>query len=112
VLLAVFAVWEHRAAAPMVPPALLRARSFAASCLVYMLSTAGLTGAMFYLTLLYQDVRGWSVLRNRPVLAVHEHSLPDHRPLRTRPGSRQPGTPTAEARLSPDPGEEVRSGQS
>jgi MFS transporter, DHA2 family, methylenomycin A resistance protein len=111
-LLVVFAVWEHRAAAPMVPPALLRARSFAASCLVYMLSTAGLTGAMFYLTLLYQDVRGWSVLRNRPVLAVHEHSLPDHRPLRTRPGSRQPGTPTAEARLSPDPGEEVRSGQS
>jgi predicted MFS family arabinose efflux permease len=63
VLLAVFAVWEHRAAAPMVPPALLRARSFAASCLVYVLSTAGLTGAMFYLTLLYQDVHGWSVLR-------------------------------------------------
>src|ERR1700677_2941755 len=62
-LLAVFAVWEHRAAAPMVPPALLRARSFAASCLVFVLSTAGLTGAMFYLTLLYQDVHGWSVLR-------------------------------------------------
>jgi predicted MFS family arabinose efflux permease len=63
VLLAVFALWERRAAAPMVPPALLRARSFATACLANMLSTAGLTGAMFYLTLLYQDVHGWSVLR-------------------------------------------------
>jgi MFS transporter, DHA2 family, methylenomycin A resistance protein len=62
VLLAAFAWWERRAPSPMIPPALLAHRSFAASCGIYMLAYAGLTGAMFYLTLLYQDVDGWSAL--------------------------------------------------
>jgi EmrB/QacA subfamily drug resistance transporter len=63
VLLGFFGWWERRSAAPMIPPALLRLRSFATSCGIYLLGYAALTGVMFYLTLLYQDVNGWSALR-------------------------------------------------
>lgn len=63
VLLIGFGWWEQHAVAPMIPPALLKARSFATSCSVYVLSTVGLTGALFYVTLLYQNIDGWSVLR-------------------------------------------------
>jgi MFS transporter, DHA2 family, methylenomycin A resistance protein len=62
ILLGLFAWWERRAPSPMIPPALIGQRSFATSCSVYMLAYAALTGAMFYLTLLYQDVDGWSAL--------------------------------------------------
>jgi EmrB/QacA subfamily drug resistance transporter len=63
VLLASFVWWEHRAPVPMIPPAVVKLRSFATSCGVYLLSYASLTGVYFYLTLLYQDVDGWTALR-------------------------------------------------
>jgi MFS transporter, DHA2 family, methylenomycin A resistance protein len=63
VLLASFVWWEHRAPVPMIPPALAKLRGFATSCGVYLLSYASLTGVYFYLTLLYQDVDGWTALR-------------------------------------------------
>ncbi len=63
VLLAVFAYWQHRTPSPMLPPGLLRARSFATGCTVYLLVYLALTGVMFYVTLLYQDIEGWSALR-------------------------------------------------
>jgi EmrB/QacA subfamily drug resistance transporter len=62
-VLAAFACWERRTPWPMAPPALLRARGFAAGCGVYLLSYAALTGVMFYLTLLDQNVDRWSALR-------------------------------------------------
>lgn len=62
-LLVGFAQWERRTAYAMVPPALFRARSFVSASGIYLLSYLGLTGALFYVTLLYQDVDGWSVLR-------------------------------------------------
>jgi len=63
VLLASFVWWERRAPVPMIPPAVVRLRSFATSCAVYLISYASLTGVYFYLTLLYQDVDGWTALR-------------------------------------------------
>jgi EmrB/QacA subfamily drug resistance transporter len=62
-LLACFALWERRAAHPMIPPVLLGARSFVSASGVYLISYAAFGGFMFYLTLLYQDVNGWSPLR-------------------------------------------------
>ena len=47
----------------MLPVALLRARSFTVGCAVYLLVYLALTGVMFYVTLLYQNVDGWSALR-------------------------------------------------
>jgi EmrB/QacA subfamily drug resistance transporter len=58
-----FFLWERRAPHAMLPPALLRARSFSAASGIYMLCYGGMTGALFWVTLYFQDVAGWSVLR-------------------------------------------------
>jgi hypothetical protein len=47
----------------MIPPALLAARSFVSASGVYLISYAAFGAFMYYLTLLYQDVIGWSPLR-------------------------------------------------
>jgi len=61
--LAGFAWWQRRSRHPMVPPGLLRARSFATASGIYLISYTAFSGVLFYVTLLYQDVAGWSVLR-------------------------------------------------
>jgi EmrB/QacA subfamily drug resistance transporter len=62
-LLVAFALWERRTLHPMVPPSLLRTRSFSAAAAIYFASYTAFAGALFYVTLLYQDAIGWSVLR-------------------------------------------------
>ncbi len=61
--LAGFALWERRARHAMVPPTLLRARSFTSASAIYLIGYAGLSAVLFYVTLLYQGANGWSVLR-------------------------------------------------
>jgi MFS transporter, DHA2 family, methylenomycin A resistance protein len=61
--LATFFVWEHRAASPMVPPALLRTASFSRACGVYLLAYLAFSGFIYYVTLFFQNVDGWSALR-------------------------------------------------
>ena len=63
VLLAGFARWERHSPHAMIPPALLGARSFVSACAVYLISYTAFSGVLFYVTLLYQDVDGWSPLR-------------------------------------------------
>jgi hypothetical protein len=58
-----FALWERHTPHAMVPPVLLRARSFISASGVYLVCYTALSGVLFYVTLLYQDVNGWSVLR-------------------------------------------------
>jgi MFS transporter, DHA2 family, methylenomycin A resistance protein len=58
-----FALWERRSRHPMIPPALLSARSFVSASAVYFISYAAFGGLMYYVTLLFQDVNGWSPLR-------------------------------------------------
>jgi MFS transporter, DHA2 family, methylenomycin A resistance protein len=58
-----FALWERRSRHAMVPPELLRARSFVSASGIYLVSYASLGGVLFFVTLLYQDASGWSVLR-------------------------------------------------
>jgi MFS transporter, DHA2 family, methylenomycin A resistance protein len=62
-LLVCFAVWERRYRHPMIPPGLLGARSFVSASGVYLISYAAFGSALYYVTLLYQDVNGWSALR-------------------------------------------------
>lgn len=88
-----FATWERRAPHAMVPQTLLRARSFVSASGIYLISYAAFSGTLFYVTLLYQDVNGWSVLRtglswlfmNAPFLLMAQLSGSlDHRfPTRT-----------------------------
>jgi MFS transporter, DHA2 family, methylenomycin A resistance protein len=63
VLLGGFAQWERRVAHPMAPPDLLRTPSFRRSCIAFLFAYASFTTVMFYVTLLFQDVKGWSPLR-------------------------------------------------
>lgn len=82
-----FFVWEHRARQPMAPPELLQAHSFRWSCIAYLLAYATFTGVLFYVTLLFQDVKGWSALRtglswlvlNAPFLLVAQAAGAMHR---------------------------------
>jgi predicted MFS family arabinose efflux permease len=55
--------WERRCPHAMIPPTLLRASSFVSPSAVYLISYTAFSGALFYVTLLYQDVNGWSPLR-------------------------------------------------
>jgi MFS transporter, DHA2 family, methylenomycin A resistance protein len=62
-LLVGFVGWERRCPHAMIAPALLRARSFVSASAVYLVSYTAFSGVLFYVTLLYQDVDGWSPLR-------------------------------------------------
>ena len=63
VLVVFFVLWENRTSSPMLPPSLLRAHSFVSGCGVYLLTYLALAGVMFYVTLLFQNVEGWSPFR-------------------------------------------------
>ena len=62
VLLIAFAFWERRSPSPMAPPSLLADRRFGVSCSVYLLAYLALASVMFFATLLFQNVKGWSAL--------------------------------------------------
>ncbi len=60
--LVAFVVLERRTPAPMAPPALLRTRSFAVACGMYLLAYLAFSGFIYYVTLYFQNVQGWSAL--------------------------------------------------
>jgi MFS transporter, DHA2 family, methylenomycin A resistance protein len=62
-VLIVFFGWERRVAFPMVPTALLRTPSFGRACAVYLLAYLAFSGFIYYVTLFFQNVDGWSALR-------------------------------------------------
>lgn len=63
VLLGSFAMWQRHAQHPMIPPSLLGARSFVSASGVFLIAFTAFSSLLFYVTLLYQDVDGWSALR-------------------------------------------------
>jgi EmrB/QacA subfamily drug resistance transporter len=63
VLLGAFIIWERRAEHPMIPPALFRARGFAAANSVSFFMYAGLFGALFLMSQLLQTGLGYSPLQ-------------------------------------------------
>jgi DHA2 family methylenomycin A resistance protein-like MFS transporter len=63
VSLAAFFVRERRAAYPMVPPALLRTPGFGRASAVYLLAYLAFSGFIYYVTLFFQNIQGWSALR-------------------------------------------------
>src|SRR5262245_34738236 len=76
--LAAFLAHESGAAHPMVPLALFRNRAFSAANAVYALAYLSLAGMFFFVTLYFQNVKGWSAMRtglswiplNAPFLAI------------------------------------------
>jgi EmrB/QacA subfamily drug resistance transporter len=63
VLLLAFAWWERRARSPMVPRGIVADRGFDGAAAIYFLAYLALASVMFFVTLLFQDVKGWSSLR-------------------------------------------------
>jgi MFS transporter, DHA2 family, methylenomycin A resistance protein len=61
-VLVAFAARERSAEAPMAPPSLLRTRSFATACGVYLLAYLAFSGFIYYVTLFFQNVQRWSAL--------------------------------------------------
>jgi EmrB/QacA subfamily drug resistance transporter len=59
-LVVAFVAWERRTTAPMLPPELFRARSFAAANTVSFFMYAGLFGVLFLMSQLLQDSLGYS----------------------------------------------------
>ena len=59
-LLAAFIAWESRIDEPMIPLDFFRHRAFSVSSLVIVLIGIGLFGVIFYLTLYFQNVKGYS----------------------------------------------------
>ncbi|HEY9241115.1 MAG TPA: MFS transporter [Streptosporangiaceae bacterium] len=62
-LLAGFGWWQCRTPHAMIPPRLFRARSLVSASWIYLISYTAFSGVLFYVTLLYQNVDGWPVLR-------------------------------------------------
>src|SRR5215469_11695457 len=61
--LVTFWAWERRATAPMIPSALIQARGFGVASGVYLLAYMAFSGFIYYVTLFFQNVDGWSPLR-------------------------------------------------
>lgn len=62
ILMAGFIAWERHAAHPMAPPPLIRVPGFAAASSVYLIVYVAFSGILFFSSLLYQEVLGWSAL--------------------------------------------------
>ncbi|HUZ83491.1 MAG TPA: MFS transporter [Gaiellales bacterium] len=63
VLLAAFVVWESRSPQPMLPLGFFRRRAFSSSSVVVMLVGFGLFGVIYFITLYFQNVKGYSPLQ-------------------------------------------------
>ena len=59
-LLVSFALWDRHAVHPMIPPMLLGTRSFVSSSTIFLIGYAAFSSLLYSVTLLYQDVIGWS----------------------------------------------------
>jgi MFS transporter, DHA2 family, methylenomycin A resistance protein len=62
-VLAVFVGWERRTGAPMVSSGLLRTPGFGWASAVYLLAYLAFSGFIYYVTLFFQNIEGWSALR-------------------------------------------------
>jgi MFS transporter, DHA2 family, methylenomycin A resistance protein len=62
-VLVMFFAWERRATSPMVPSQLLHTASFSRASAVYLLAYLAFSGFIYYVTLYFQNVAGWSPLR-------------------------------------------------
>ena len=82
VLLAAFLVHEAHTAHPMVPLGLFEDRVFSSANALYMLAYASLAGMFFFVTLYFQNVKGWSAVRTGMSCDPPQRALPGNRAVR------------------------------
>jgi len=59
-LIGAFVAWESRARTPMIPLEFFRRPAFSASCMLVAFVGLALFGVIFFITLYFQNVKGWS----------------------------------------------------
>lgn len=61
--LAAFVQWQRRAGEPLVPRTVRGNPTFISACAIYFLSYLAFSGTLYYVTLMFQNLLGWSALR-------------------------------------------------
>jgi len=61
-LLAAFVQWQRRAPDPLVPRAVRGSSAFIGACIIYFTSYVAFSGTLYYVTLMFQNLLGWSAL--------------------------------------------------
>ncbi|MFF0740307.1 MFS transporter [Streptomyces sp. NPDC004111] len=61
--LAAFVHWQRRAGEPLVPRDVRGNTAFISACVLYFLSYLAFSGTLYYVTLMFQNLLGWSALR-------------------------------------------------
>lgn len=96
IALALFVAHEARTSEPMVPLGLFRNRAFSTANAIYVLAYAALAPMFFFVTLFFQNVRGWSAVETGlswiPLNAFFLLVAPFAGRLATRFGSRHVNT--------------------
>ncbi|MFI5664381.1 MFS transporter [Streptomyces sp. NPDC051684] len=62
-VLAAFVQWQRRASEPLVSRAVRGNTAFISACAIYFLSYLAFSGTLYYVTLMFQNLFGWSALR-------------------------------------------------
>ena len=92
VLLGLFIAWERRAADPMVPLGFFRRPAFATSAAVVLLVGFSLFGVIYFITLYFQNVKGYSPfqagIRSLPMTVMITMLAPLAGRLNTKMGAR------------------------
>ncbi|MFJ9082758.1 MFS transporter [Streptomyces sp. NPDC102384] len=61
-VLGAFVFWQRRADDPLVPRAVRGNPRFIAACVIYFTGYVAFSGTLYYVTLMFQNLRGWSAL--------------------------------------------------
>lgn len=61
-VLVAFVQWQRRASDPLVPRAVRGNSAFIGACCIYVTSYLAFSGTLYYVTLMFQNVLGWSAL--------------------------------------------------
>ncbi|QIY68815.1 MFS transporter [Streptomyces sp. RLB1-33] len=61
-VLATFVHWQRRASDPLVPRAVRSNSAFIGACVIYFTSYVAFSGTLYYVTLMFQNLLGWSAL--------------------------------------------------
>ncbi|MFE6892404.1 MFS transporter [Streptomyces sp. NPDC057694] len=62
-VLAAFVQWQRRASDPLVPRTVRSNSAFIGACVIYFTSYVAFSGTLYYVTLMFQNLLGWSALR-------------------------------------------------
>lgn len=100
-VLATFVRWQRRASDPLVPRAVRSSSAFTGACVIYSTGYVAFSGTLYYVTLMFQNLLGWSALHtglswllmNAPLLVAAQMAGKLTHRFTPRPSSPQAARP-------------------